>query len=825
MGRHDTYLSAAGTRPPTGRGRRGQRDGFRSLGSVPPNRRPLPIRTENDPFEAYLAHRPPVDDWADDVESEEGEIPFQPVVARREPLPERPARAAPLPPARVEARGTFTLHGSSLSTEIIYRREPFALPPHLSITGVYSATAAEHDYSLLFLDYTEAGVATTLDKLNDLRAQFYADVCNTFNVDPTVFDPADSIQICTRQSTTEGTTIWVTTGHVVVKFPTKDAAIQAYRQQQDPATVHIKTFSNVPCMVHIAGKPAIDPGAKFLHQAWLQGSEFAGLTEDEVYHGIISALHHTWRSCLTAITPTSAEEAEAALLVACAEADDATVITLEPVDALYALEFYRLHKPSKSSTAVRLEWPSAAIPSILRDSLADKSARLSIPFFLPGGTRLNVPLRALPGPPGSKRLDETLQTNAEAAEFSRHSVTLQFFYPKEKFMGFLLPPLADFAAVLTQIFNYHLDRGALSALRLFEQHLPGVPWAIPNQASIHRGVAIDLALNSRLGEAGFLTSGSYYEELSDTNRIIMSVGTYASQIFAVLLDTVTVYLAPAYPGDRQLHVLPHLCKGGKDRPAAASLAGLRVLNIRTASSSSSLLGWLAPRTPKSERAQWAIRKLRSLRPYILQQLALNPTPFDSDTDSDRDKRLRQVAQVKLVIEEALAEASSAEAAAAAAEQAAEPSGPAAGGSRRPRPRENISDHRPPLDPWTEDYQPPPQPTTRAESLAVARRDKRPMLPQEGAASSLDLQAAFQEVGLQSTSTSAAHGTSPLPRPDDPASAAVAAADHAIGQALAGLNPAAREDAVRQLLTGLSPQPDAKRRAASHPSEPTSPMLD
>ena len=100
-----------------------------------------------------------------------------------------------------------------------------------------------------------------------------------------------------------------------------------------------------------------------------------------------------------------------------------------------------------------------------------------------------------------------------------------------------------------------------------------------------------------------------------------------------------------------------------------------------------------------------------------------------------------------------------------------------------------------------------------------------MLPQEGAASSLDLQAAFQEVGLQSTSTSAAHGTSPLPRPDDPASAAVAAADHAIGQPLAGMNPAAREDVVRQLLTGLSPQPDAKRRAASHPFEPTSPMLD
>ena len=147
-----------------------------------------------------------------------------------------------------------------------------------------------------------------------LRAQLYSDVCNVFDLDPTAFNAAEFLQICTRQSSSEGASFWATTGHIVVTFPTKDDAIRAYRQQQDPSVAHLKVFSDVPCMVNIAGKPATDPGTKFLHQVWLQGNEFAGLSEDEVYHGIISALHNTWRSCLSAITPTSAEEAEAALL-------------------------------------------------------------------------------------------------------------------------------------------------------------------------------------------------------------------------------------------------------------------------------------------------------------------------------------------------------------------------------------------------------------------------------------------------------------------------------------------------------------------------------
>ena len=135
MGRHDTYLSAAGTRPPAGRGRRGRRGGLPSLGRSATNRRPLPIRTDADWLDPFSGPRPSFD-WADDVDSEEGEIPFQPTIARRQPLHDRSARADLPPAVTPPPRGTFTLPGWSLATNVIYRREPFAHPPHLLITGV-----------------------------------------------------------------------------------------------------------------------------------------------------------------------------------------------------------------------------------------------------------------------------------------------------------------------------------------------------------------------------------------------------------------------------------------------------------------------------------------------------------------------------------------------------------------------------------------------------------------------------------------------------------------------------------------------------------------
>ena len=70
---------------------------------------------------------------------------------------------------------------------------------------------------------------------------------------------------------------------------------------------------------------------------------------------MVSALHFIWRSCVTTITPDSADAAETALIIACSEASEGDIITLEPVDAMFALEFYRLYKPNKASTAIRLE--------------------------------------------------------------------------------------------------------------------------------------------------------------------------------------------------------------------------------------------------------------------------------------------------------------------------------------------------------------------------------------------------------------------------------------------------------------------------------------
>ena len=123
----------------------------------------------------------------------------------------------------------------------------------------------------------------------------------------------------------------------------------------------------------------------------------------------------------------------------------------------------------------------------------------------------------------------------------------------------------------------------------------GSEMCIRDRSSTLRGVALDLSLTSRFGDGGYRAFGAHYEELADTNRIVMSVQPIASQIFAVLIDTLTVYLAPIFPGDKQLGVVYHMCKGGEDRASPPSLQGLRILNLRTVSNSSSSLGWLPPK--------------------------------------------------------------------------------------------------------------------------------------------------------------------------------------------------------------------------------------
>jgi hypothetical protein len=251
--------------------------------------------------------------------------------------------------------------------------------------------------------------------------------------------------------------------------------------------------------------------------------------DDEVEFGLVSALHSTWKSCLSSITPTSAEAAETSLTIACAKATDGDVITLEPFDALYTLEFYRLFKPNKSSTDVRLEWHATSIPSILRDLLADKTARLAVPFTSLGvqgltyfyALYLDLPARKASTPP-SKQTPRPRNSPVTASSFSFSTPKISFTAPYLKFP------------------KRSLDRNAPFVLRLFEQHVPGVPWAIPGQSSTHRGVALYLSLASRFGDEGYRAFGAYYEDLSDTNRIVMFVQTIAAQVCAVLIDTLTI---------------------------------------------------------------------------------------------------------------------------------------------------------------------------------------------------------------------------------------------------------------------------------------------
>lgn len=57
-------------------------------------------------------------------------------------------------------------------------------------------------------------------------------------------------------------------------------------------------------------------------------------------------------------------------------------------------------------------------------------------------------------------------------------------------------------------------------------------------------------MNDQLGTRGFRSAGSHFEELADTNRLVMFVRTHAAQIFAVLEDTLTVYLIPRQPDNK-----------------------------------------------------------------------------------------------------------------------------------------------------------------------------------------------------------------------------------------------------------------------------------
>ena len=139
---------------------------------------------------------------------------------------------------------------------------------HITISGVYNASAVEQKYTLLFMDYSRPGTHATLDLLNILRRRLHEDLYGVFSLSSADIYSTEDIQICTSQITENGNTRWVTTSHAMATFPSREAAIRVYRQQQSPDGEKLLSLLSVPCIVHIAGKPAIDPGAKSLHQAW-----------------------------------------------------------------------------------------------------------------------------------------------------------------------------------------------------------------------------------------------------------------------------------------------------------------------------------------------------------------------------------------------------------------------------------------------------------------------------------------------------------------------------------------------------------------------------
>ena len=111
--------------------------------------------------------------------------------------------------------------------------------------------------------------------------------------------------------------------------------------------------------------------------------EFAGLSDDEVHYGLVSALHVLWKPCRSGVPPAPADAAEAALLLASIESSDGDIINLEPIDILYLMEFHRLYKPGKPSSAVRLEWPSTYPHPCYAITSLTKTFELVFPLYYP----------------------------------------------------------------------------------------------------------------------------------------------------------------------------------------------------------------------------------------------------------------------------------------------------------------------------------------------------------------------------------------------------------------------------------------------------------
>ena len=98
---------------------------------------------------------------ADDPEDGElFELPSGDDPVRRRPL---------LDPNRSRGdNSVFTVSGNTTASGVLFRLEPIADPPHITVTGVYIASSDELKLGLLFVNYFSPGTASTLDTLNAL---------------------------------------------------------------------------------------------------------------------------------------------------------------------------------------------------------------------------------------------------------------------------------------------------------------------------------------------------------------------------------------------------------------------------------------------------------------------------------------------------------------------------------------------------------------------------------------------------------------------------------------------------------------------------------
>ena len=167
------------------------------------------------------------------------------------------------------------------------------------------------------------------------------------------------------------------------------------------------------------------------------------------------------------------------------------------MDLLYVLEFYILHKPVRNSPYLRLDWPTATLPTIMREHMAERQLSLQFDLLLPGGSVSPTALRILTAAPTSLLRSDTLP-EADLARYTRNAVIFQYAFARDDFTGLQLPPLTNVAPVVANALNYKLDRNATRAAHIFRRAFPDIDWSIRSAPPSHQvGLPIELRINSQ----------------------------------------------------------------------------------------------------------------------------------------------------------------------------------------------------------------------------------------------------------------------------------------------------------------------------------------